>query len=175
MYTTRREEREYGRVAVILEWAGRPMHNDNVIEAVMSRDGCIQIEIRKKFLYGSEAKVFLTAIQEMIALRDQEIRDERAVDRIVMGDLREHDGFAVDLTINETMALLATAKDGVVHYKGHDWCIARTDLKDDVCTTRYSAGVKMMPQCAYGARLKHYTDNGRDERVFAVIDSWSDG
>ena len=66
-------------------------------------------------------------------------------------------------------------------YKGEWWTLARTDLKDDVCTTRpqllndvkvLADPIEMYRKDFYGARLKRH-DDGR--LTFAVIDSFSDG
>ena len=97
------------------------------------------------------------------------------------------DGCPVDLSVDETRAVLEAVPNRLVEYStasvggtrvGHEveifyngaWMIlGRTDLKDNICTSHpFRASMEYYKSLIrYGARV---TKNG-----FFVIDSWSDG
>jgi hypothetical protein len=117
-------------------------------------------------------------------------------------DERIHFGVNVDLTIGEAWCAIDTApirlnnhirrtgamfKAGYTYaelpeifYDNEWWEIARTDLRDDVCTSTCTDNYpevnelrqRLKDTVSYGARL-HRWDDGR--RTFAIIDSISDG
>lgn len=72
-----------------------------------------------------------------------------------------------------------------IKHDGKWWTLARTDLKDDICTNsipfaggdsaEHGRGMhvdRCIKTCRYGARFYEH-DDGR--RTFAVIDAYSDG
>jgi hypothetical protein len=89
------------------------------------------------------------------------------------------DGYHVDLSVDEARAVLATVpnrlidsphgKEVEIFYKDRWMILGRTDLKDNVCTTRPGrASLEYYTSLiGYGARVY---DSG-----FFVIDIWSDG
>jgi hypothetical protein len=110
------------------------------------------------------------------------------------GDKHEHDGFKVDLSFNETRDFLKNcrlhiySRDGhwgrsveaQVLYNGMWWDLCRTDLKDNVATTRGHGGwygidklrELWSQQVRFGTRFNVWDDT---RRSFSIIDAWSDG
>jgi len=66
-----------------------------------------------------------------------------------------------------------TEKIVEIHYEGEWMRVARTDFKDDVCTTNpncdtFDGYVRKLQNSRYGVRVR---DNG----TFSIIDAYSDG
>lgn len=114
-----------------------------------------------------------------------------------IGNKKLVDGYPVDFTKKEALDILNKAKWRIigqreeffgvseyleeveVFYKNTWWELARTDLKDDICTgectrrrDKKNPVGRFINACRYGARLYKHKDK---RRTFAVIDSFSDG
>ena len=103
------------------------------------------------------------------------------------------DGFHVDIPEDEARAIVASADIRIdegdiwpkIYYNGEWMVLARTDLKDDVCTLGAFSSCSMLrlrsadqirakvaaAKRIYGARIHINPDHS----TFALIDQWSDG
>jgi hypothetical protein len=189
-------------------------HN-NVMYVERWKDGCFHIICTKKYFYAQEAEAIAKALAVLVDERKAANKKAQRDWYQQNKDLHEHDGAKVDLSIAEAREALSTCeiiredypsefdrgvaqRDGTkprssVHwfimYKGKKWALARTDLLDDICTTRIEAfpvaehtkTLKMIRSeyrrgIQFGARLKEYKERGKKtRRCFAIVDSLSDG
>jgi hypothetical protein len=179
-------------------YGGEPREEDPYLS--VWADGSMVIHTAQKPVVQDHSTVFLYDDQwcGMIAALKQAMIDKRAEQQRLAaqwlaenGDKREHYGYSVDLSINETKAALAAAPmrwNGVenawgykslaeVLYEGSWRHLCRTDLKDDVCTfggDDQSSELETLrshylKRIGFGARV------GKDGDRFAVVDAFSDG
>ena len=103
-------------------------------------------------------------------------------------DLSPRDAWAAlydaEIRARETEKADPYGVEAEILFRGDWWVLARTDLKDDVCTGRYVIQTttpqdgllrhkqEFMRSVTYGARLRIDADG---LRVFSVVDRFSDG
>jgi hypothetical protein len=173
MYRSIVSNGENGRRTRTMAWYGRT-ELAGTMKVHLTNCGGIVLEGVDGYIYGDQAGWLSKAVREALdehKARCEEARRQWFIDN---GDKTVHDGFAVDLSINQTNEILKKAVGGMVEHEGIWWKLARTDLKDDVCTTQFgSEGERdYTKNVRYGARLKRHAD-GR--HTFAIVDAWSDG
>ena len=141
-------------------------------------DGSYNIVFPRRYLYPGEVQALYRALtmfmqeEAAIEIRDRK-QDLKTIDR--MSKQWKAAG-KLTLTRREAITLLKIIKhretDKVVEVKyGGKWItMARTDLKDDVCTTMLGATFDSYAlSMLYGVRLRESWS------CFAVVDSFSDG
>lgn len=188
------EQRDHGRgcTAFAVSWLGRTDHpcavlftpagggtmflefrKSQVLERISAEDWHLR---HKGFMYVDEARGVLLALtvafQEMNRQRQEALEEFRSDDR-----QREMTaGHDVTLNYRETVEFLRRCRSRgsgfdrlEVLYDDKWLSLCRTDLVDDVCTTRSNMTTvdDYIDAVKYGARI--------DDRLFAVIDATTDG
>lgn len=163
-------------VRAYIGWNGRyEKDGKNAIFAHCSGDGCISVEIPRRYLYPQEADALCEAIKKLRSDYDSDIAKRRAIWLRDTAGVKEFEGFSVDLSRREVIDALKSETrvhdDRVqVFFRGNWRSLYRTDLKDDVGTFRRNASLEDYQRLAercYGARL---LDDG-----LGIVDSRSDG
>lgn len=132
------------------------------------------------YFYPDEDEVVIGAWMEAIMERKatQARLHSEELHRRRVDTCKAHHGYSVDLSCAETFSVLdnnqsRSVAGGIeVKFQGEWWTLARTDLKDDVCTTISGQTLDQYRDSAiFGARLKR----GVGRQYFAVVDAYSDG
>jgi len=160
---------------------------DPFVEVWADKSITLNADGTRLFLYADQWLGALEAVKS--ALCDISDDRKRSIEKWLVdsGDKTNHFGMNVDLSVNDTTKVFESSKfrtrkkkswhadfNGLqIFYKDKWMDVARTDLKDDVCTTLCEVKSKKewvdhyKRNIQYGARIK--------EKTFAVIDSISDG